>query len=309
MEQAGRALVGGVFLAAGVALAMATLIRAQGAPTLAKKERPVDKAARGLGPAEGTTKKIVGGSPAPVGRFPFQVALIASGTPPGKEHLGQFCGGALVSDQWVMTAAHCVPDTKETEVDVYAGAVSLPSGKPVPGTERGRRLHLSRIVSHQKYVEATHDYDIALLKLAEAAPAVLIPAIPATADVDRSLGADGKKVTVIGWGATKEGGKTAPRLMQVEVTVQPRSTCESHYQAVVPTATVTSNQFCAGEPAGGKDSCQGDSGGFLGVPSGKQYVQLGIVSWGIGCARKDLYGVYTRVANFHDWIETIPKSY
>ncbi len=310
MERAGQPMVGGVLLAAGMALAIAALVHGQGAAaTPERKERPVDKVARSAGPAEGTTRKIVDGSPAPIGRFPFQVALIASGTAEGREYLGQFCGGALVSERWVLTAAHCVPDTNETEVDVYAGAVALPSGRPVRGTERGRRLHVSRIVSHQNYVEAKHDNDIALLKLAEAAPAALVPAIPATADLDHTLAADGKKVTVIGWGSTREGGGGTPRLMQVEVTVQPRSTCESNYQAVVPTATVTGNQFCAGEPGGGKDACQGDSGGFLGAPSGTRYVQLGIVSWGLGCARKDLYGVYTRVANYHDWIETIQKSY
>jgi secreted trypsin-like serine protease len=312
MGRGRRAPVVVVGSTAGLAAILACVASAQVTPAVttgARKERPVDKAARLVGPAEGTTNKIVGGKRAPVGRFPFQVALIAAGTLPGKEYLGQFCGGALISDRWVVTAAHCVPDTTESEVDVYAGSVALPSGRPVPGTERGRRIHLSRIVSHQKYVASTKDNDIALLKLAEAAPAVLVPAIPATADLDLSLAANGKKVTAIGWGATRQGGAATPRLMQVEVTVQPRATCASNYQAVVPTATITDNMLCAGQPAGGRDSCQGDSGGFLGARSDKKYVQLGIVSWGIGCARKDLYGVYTRVANYRDWIETIQKTY
>ena len=62
--------------------------------------------------------------------------------------------------------------------------------------------------------------------------------------------------------------------------------------------------WCAGEPEGGKDSCQGDSGGFIGAWMGNgQWVQLGIVSWGVGCARPDLFGVYTRVANYATWVE------
>jgi secreted trypsin-like serine protease len=68
--------------------------------------------------------------------------------------------------------------------------------------------------------------------------------------------------------------------------------------------------FCAGEPEGGKDSCQGDSGGFIGAPLGDgRFVQLGIVSWGFGCARPDLFGVYTRVARYQPWVGQIMQSF
>src|SRR5262249_42049619 len=155
-----------------------------------------------------TTQKINGGTVAPAGRYPFQVALIRSDTPQGKEHFGQFCGGALIDRSWIITAAHCVPNTTEQEVDVYIGSVTLPSGDGDTGG--GTRLHLSKIVSHQGYVDATHDNDVAMLKLTQPAPANLTPAVVATPAVASIAGATGAKVTVIGWGATTEGGNTTP---------------------------------------------------------------------------------------------------
>src|SRR5262249_41981670 len=158
---------------------------------------------------------------------------------------------------------------------------------------------LSKIVSHQGYVDATHDNDVAMLKLTQPAPANLTPAVVATPAVASIAGATGAKVTVIGWGATTEGGNTTPNLMGIGVTVQDRQQCEANYRTVVPSAQITANMFCAGELDGKKDSCQGDSGGFIGAPRvGGGYDQLGLVSWGAGCARPGLFGVYTRLANY-----------
>jgi secreted trypsin-like serine protease len=85
--------------------------------------------------------------------------------------------------------------------------------------------------------------------------------------------------------------------------VQDNTTCQLNYQNVVPSAQITPNMMCAGLPEGGSDACQGDSGGFLGVPTRDgRWIEVGIVSWGFGCGRKDLFGVYTRVANYLEWI-------
>jgi trypsin len=279
-----------------------------------KTQRPIDKVKLGQAPAEDTTQKIIGGKPAPPGKYPFQVALIVSKVPVGQEHFGQFCGGALIDKLWVLTAAHCVPNTTPEEVDVYIGSTVLPSGKGDAGGQVGTRRHVRRIVSHQKYVANTHDNDIALLNLTEAAPDSTVPATVATAEVDKTLGATGKSVAVIGWGATSEGGGTTPKLMEVNVDVQDRALCQENYQAVIPSAQITTNMFCAGLPQGGADSCQGDSGGFIGAPAPgstgakPSFAQLGVVSWGVGCARPRLFGVYTRVANYGAWIKEIMKS-
>jgi secreted trypsin-like serine protease len=298
-----------IFTIAGFLMTMGSTAAAQ-----AVGQRPIDKVQLGKAPAEPTTEKIVGGKPAPPGKYPFQVALIVSKVPVGQEHFGQFCGGALVDRLWVITAAHCVPNTTEKEVDVYIGSTVLPSGQGSSGGQVGTRRHVAQIISHQKYNPDTNDNDIALLKLTEAAPPAIGHAVPATTALDNSHAKPGSTVTVIGWGATKEGGDTTPKLMEVDVHVQDRNTCLANYKAVVPSSQITANMFCAGEPKGGFDSCQGDSGGFLGAPvdpkapaNKRTYAQLGIVSWGIGCARPSLFGVYTRVANYLPWIQEITK--
>ena len=273
-----------------------------------RPQRPVDRVKSLQQPPPETTHKINGGTEAPAGKYPFQVALIRSDTPEGREHFGQFCGGALIARNWVVTAAHCVPDTEPTEVDVYVGSVTLPSGNG--GTRGGTRLHLSKIVAHQSYVAANHDNDLAMLKLAQPAPSNLLTAVAATPAVEAAQGVTGKSLNVIGWGATSERGDTTPKLMEVSVTVQDRQQCEANYRDVVPNARITDNMFCAGELQGLKDSCQGDSGGFIGVARpGGGYDQLGVVSWGIGCARPGLFGVYTRLAKFEPWLRTIIATF
>jgi secreted trypsin-like serine protease len=270
-------------------------------------DRPVDQAKERLeqGAAEpGTTEKIVGGIMAPAGKFPFQTALIFSGTPEGSEHFGQFCGGSLIAQDWVLTAAHCVPNTDPGEVDVFVGSTVLPSGGGSPPPAGAARIHVDDIIVHEAYDPATSDNDIALLRLVGPAPAALTTAVTADADLDKQYAVPLGDAVVIGWGAITEGSGTTPQLMRVWVDIQDTPTCEANYQDEIPSIGITDNMLCAGLPEGGQDSCQGDSGGFLGAPLGNgKYVQLGIVSWGIGCARPKLFGVYTRVGNYADWIK------
>jgi secreted trypsin-like serine protease len=278
--------------------------------------RPIDKVINSGSAPLATTDKIVGGEPASAGEYPFQVALILSQIPEGSEQLGQFCGASLIGSGWVLTAAHCVPNTKPEEIDIYAGSTVLPAGGGAAGGALGIRRSVSKVVPHKDYNPDTNDNDIALLKLGEPIPETLVPAVPVTPEVEASSAQVGTDADVIGWGLTTEGGSTTPQLMKVKVAIQDSALCQSNYNEFLeglPGAgglAITKNMFCAGRPEGGVDSCQGDSGGFIGVQTKENgWVQLGVVSFGIGCGRPELFGVYTRVANYGDWIKEVQENF
>jgi trypsin len=206
----------------------------------------------------------------------------------------------------VLTAAHCVPNTTAKEVDVYVGSHLLASGTNTGAS----RLHVRRIISHKAFNRQTFDNDVALLQLMTPAPATLKPVTISTPQMEPGHAVDGKTLTVIGWGRLSESGPRSSKLMEVDIQVQPRTTCETNYKAVDPSVTISTNMFCAGVPAGDKDSCKGDSGGYIGAPAtAGGFVQLGVVSWGFGCARPALFGVYTRLANYEAWVREVLKSF
>lgn len=241
------------------------------------------------------TSEIVGGTAAALGAWPWQVKLsIVEG---GSSYL---CGGSLLSDQWVVTAAHCIDNAGTTvspsAVTVRAGSLSLDSG--------GQLVGVSRIIKHSSYVSSTKDNDIALLQLSS--PVTLSSTVnvvqPLLSVQEATLAATNDLGTVTGWGNTSSGGSTSSTLMQVQVPMLTSSDCArlSAYGSYI-----SNNMICAGYPAGGKDSCQGDSGGPLVVPNDQgAYVLAGIVSWGNGCALPNYPGVYTRVANYMAWLQS-----
>ncbi|MBP6785999.1 MAG: trypsin-like serine protease [Candidatus Promineofilum sp.] len=244
--------------------------------------------------AKPDTPTIVGGQEADPGEWPWQVALVSKGVDP---EYGQFCGGALISDRWVLTAAHCVDTATTDDLDIVAGIHDL-----VTVDAGAVRMALSQIVVHPGWNDSNKDNDIALLKLAQPiaerarsgdALPIAYSALPPAA-VGALVGVD---ATVTGWGNRSSNGQDFPeRLHEVVVPIISNADCLNAY------SNLTDNMVCAGLSQGGKDSCQGDSGGPLVVADGSNWQQAGIVSFGIGCALPDYPGVYTRVSRYINWI-------
>lgn len=254
-------------------------------------------AAGQVGAASAHSPAIIGGGPADPGEYPWQAALLQANT-------GQWwgCGGSLISPSWVATAAHCV--SEGGSVVTSPSALHVVVGRHDLTTNAGQRIPVAEVHVHPNYNPVTFDSDIALLRLRY--PATLTttvqPIALATAG-HAALFAPGVEATVTGWGTRTEGALDFPNeLYEVNVPIVAQDICAFTYAA--QGAQITNNMLCAGVPIGGKDACQGDSGGPLIVPDGVGGFKLaGVVSWGIGCARPGLPGVYTRVANFIDWIE------
>lgn len=235
--------------------------------------------------------RIVGGTKAPEGAWPWQVSVGTAATSNG--YYAHFCGGSLVSPKWVVTAAHCVQDrllmTPADELKVLTGTINLSSG--------GERVGVRRVIVHPAYDEFTSDNDIALLELS--APVSATAVAPLSAADEPYLAAAGKAVWVTGWGNMDPDGNDFPyRLMEVGLTLFKPGKCRAVYD------TYTDNMVCAGTSAGGKDSCQGDSGGPLVVSDQVGgYRLVGVVSFGEGCGLQGYPGVYTRVSRYVAWID------
>ncbi len=242
-----------------------------------------------------SSPRIIGGGVAPAERWPFQVGLLNAAIADNAQ--AQFCGGSLVRERHVVTAAHCVDFLTAPQLHVLTGTTSLATG--------GARHGVEAIAIHPDWNPSTSDFDIAVVTLAE--PVSGIPfAKLITPEKEMRLATTGTKALVAGWGDTQPGfGSTFPtELHQVKVPLVARSVCNGwrSYRGAV-----TQQMICAGLPEGGKDSCQGDSGGPLVVKNanGIWKLQVGIVSWGIGCALPNLYGVYARVAVLNAWAQSV----
>ncbi len=228
---------------------------------------------------------IVGGENALAGEFPFIVSLRS-------KSYGHFCGGSLIAQNWVLTAAHCV---KGGTIDsIWIGMVDQ---KNTAGVEKIKPL---KIIASEKYNSSTMENDFALIQLSENSSFKPVALNNTEIVIDENAPMIS---TTAGWGATKEGSYSLPNLLQkVSVPLVSRDACNA---ANAYNGDITESMICAGLEKGGKDSCQGDSGGPLVVINEQgEHTLIGVVSWGEGCARANKYGVYSNVSHGYEWIQS-----
>ncbi|KAM9733731.1 transmembrane protease serine 13a [Menidia menidia] len=233
-----------------------------------------------------STSRIIGGSVAKEGQWPWQVSLHYRGS--------HVCGGVLISPDFVLSAAHCFPSSAALSPGnwkAYGGFVSL-DGLPQP-------YLVKKILLNENYNSKTNDQDIALLKLTS--PVTFTDKVqPACLPALNQQFIQGTKCWTSGFGTTEAGSGTVSKdLMEVTVDLIDTTVCNSRS---VYDGAVTKNMLCAGNLEGGKDSCQGDSGGPLVCKGESRWYVVGITSWGVGCGRRNKPGVYAKVSQLLTWI-------
>uniref|UniRef100_A0A674D6L5 MBL associated serine protease 1 n=1 Tax=Salmo trutta TaxID=8032 RepID=A0A674D6L5_SALTR len=273
-------------------------------------------------------KRIVGGRSTVPGLFPWQVLLTVEDMSRVPEDRW-FGSGALLSESWVLTAAHVlrsqrrgasiVPVAPE-HIRVYLGL------HDVRAKQNATNRSVEQVILHPHFDPRNYNNDIALVKLSQAVPVgelVRPVCLPPPQGKDRPQSPQLNTLGLVaGWGISNPNasvaadttalssdlGMVSDVLQYVRLPVVAQEECKASYASRSINYNITDNMFCAGFYEGGRDTCLGDSGGafVMEEPGSGRWVAQGLVSWGgpEECGSQRVYGVYTRVANYADWLQT-----
>ncbi|KAK4325433.1 hypothetical protein Pmani_003990 [Petrolisthes manimaculis] len=238
--------------------------------------------------------RISGGVPATPNSFPWIAALF-------NRHK-QFCGGSLIDETHIITAAHCVAHM--SQLDIQNLRVRLGAHNLLAAERTTQDFKVTRVVRHKDYDSRKLYNDVAMLTLDR--PADYSQVVRPVCLDGSGKTYSGDDVIVAGWGSMFEGGPQPGTLYKVTLKVVGNDQCRLKYGPAAP-GGIVDHYLCAG--VDGKDSCQGDSGGPLVKYEGGVWKQLGLVSWGIGCGKGHYPGVYSRISYFLPWIERVQRVY
>ncbi|XP_055301540.1 chymotrypsin-2-like [Sitodiplosis mosellana] len=228
-----------------------------------------------LFPPQPSSDRIVGGVNAEDGVAPFQCSLQVR-----KRHI---CGCAIISEEWIVTAAHCVSGRTAENLEVYVGSNDLKTG--------GTSYKAAEIKSHKQYNNPTYAYDIAVIRVKGA---IELNDKVQTIEYSSEEVPDGAVLQLTGWGALRVGGGTPQHLQIINLNTVQTERCREIHGSSAP---VHDSHICTLNKVG-EGACNGDSGGPL-VYNNKL---VGIVNWGVPCARGKP-DAFAKVSYLFDWIK------
>uniref|UniRef100_H3CAT7 Vitamin K-dependent protein C n=1 Tax=Tetraodon nigroviridis TaxID=99883 RepID=H3CAT7_TETNG len=243
---------------------------------------------------DGLLPWMVGGEVGKKGESPWQVLLLNAA---GRFH----CGGVLIDESWVLTAAHCLENSRTFRVRLGDYERLRSEGSEVT-------LKVAKAFKHPLYNRRLADNDISLLRLETPAPLsdYIVPiCLPGRRLAQQVLQRNGTMTVVSGWGKEDlQSSKFSSALNVIKVPLVDTDVCQQ-----TMTHNVTTNMLCAGVVGQRMDACEGDSGGPMVTLYRRTWFLLGLVSWGEGCGDLDKLGIYTKVSNYLDWINQVREGW